>query len=352
MKRLSIDILKFLQLAFIGALFIALGCKRENPEYIAPLLEDIYGDFAILAPFTANSDTVNLVNGKPFFFNAKFNRPILWTITIRGMKSGMVNSLSNNSQEIDLSNSIWKGATNRPYGFNAEECEATLSFPSIPGLARTQRFSITAINPKPSMGIVIEDFEKGMRKTQRLINDNQESTTYLIDSIEGGKYLRYGGKDNNNSFHVAELQFDAADSVNFIDDKVFPIKSTDPNNVFFNVYVLGATGGGRLEFNFYENEKGDDFPGNQPQRDDSYTRSLDGIGNWTGWRVISIKYSDCAVGNNPRKNPNARNLPIGAGTRNPDRICRIGLKLISGRGGSRFQTIDHLTLTTGSPFTY
>jgi hypothetical protein len=339
-------------LLLIWVVFGFVACERQNPDYIAPLNADQYGDFKILGDFLPSDSVADLSSDKPFFFKARFNRPAIWTIFIRGLESGEVSSLTYNSQEINQEFSTWIGKVERPYGFRSEMCEATLSFPNSVGLFRTCRFRISAIKQKVPMGVVVADFEKGVPKTLRMVSDGMEVTERKLDSILGGKYYSFGGTDLNENFYVGECQFNATDSVSLKPNQVFKTGTNDSLNCILNFYVYGWPGGGRLECTFYENELGDQFNGYQNQMDDAWVRTFDGIGNWTGWRIISVRFADAQVLNDPRKITPMHRLRPTVGQKNADRICRIGFKLISGRGGQRFMTFDHVNFTVNQPFTY
>lgn len=297
-------------LLFVGAL---ASCKK--PEQLGPDLVGIYGPVTVTESFAVNTPTVNFANGGNVFFTAKFKNDAVWTITITGA-NGAKKIISGISKEINAENSTWIGVADILPSFAAGSVTATLSFQND---AQTESVPFTITQKRVSdleTDVLVTDFL--VTKVQNYgaipvppdkwpsdfpLTINSETSYGFPD---GNAYLTMGDPtapwQGAGSPYVDILTITPANSI--VDyGNYYPLYA-DPTKVYFNIMVYNTGTPTWLQIAFLE--------------DGVVARGIDIKPNWTGWKLVSVKYSDLI----PNSSDAASNV-------RPQKITGIQLVLLS-----------------------
>jgi hypothetical protein len=122
----------------------------------------------------------------------------------------------------------------------------------------------------------------------------------------------------------------------------FPLNS-NPNSVYFNVMVWGdgSLTNSLVLFQFEEDENGDGTF--TAASEDQYAVEIPV--NWTGWKLVSLKYSDipCLVNGQPA-------APNGDGVHNSNKIKQVNmLHLANPSSGYAKAKLDYIIFTENGP---
>lgn len=99
---------------------VIVSCKREKKDFIGPEVAIASNKFALTTPFSIQKATINFTNDSNWF-STTFNERVSWTITVRGVKSKAEKIIKGTSNEINISNSSWKGGHSGLNFFQANE---------------------------------------------------------------------------------------------------------------------------------------------------------------------------------------------------------------------------------------
>ncbi len=320
----------------ITALILLLaGCRKEQDRYDGPSLEDLNKSFALLQPFSCNKDSVYFGNGESALFTAKFNKSVHWNISIRGLASHALKIISGQGNEISAPEGLWNGATTRFPMFRNEACLATLR---IDGVSDSFSLPITIKSIKKNQGLLIADFENGLNPqwTKFVQSGANMDLNIKNDTVapQGGKYLNMAGTVSWDWLTVM-LDFPAAS----YGSPTLALNG-NPDAVYFNCLIYGVpnTNPSLMLFQFKEDENGD---GSINQNsDDQYDLQVNV--NWSGWKLISVKYSDIVTLSNGQPT-----TPKGNSKHNPDKIGKISLlHLADPKNGFANAKVDYILFTS------
>jgi hypothetical protein len=130
------------------------------------------------------------------------------------------------------------------------------------------------------------------------------------------------------------------------------VNVTDPGDLYVNMYVYGVLNQTSLQVKLYEIDDFANFPsvnpsyvyGNNQDSNDGWIYDM--TTNWTGWKLVSIPYSDFKRANDPVYGGN------GNGVKEPNKVTGMAITLTSQDAYPSGELyIDMVNLTTYGPFT-
>lgn len=347
--------------SFMIALVVSIvACKRTASD------SEFLGDRIVAAPegfeviggdFTGNPDPAYFTLGN-VTYKAVLSHEVTWKITIRGQVSGAVKEISKTSIVID---EPWNGNASNGFFFRKDEkAVAELTF--------------------LGSDLVLRDtvlIKSTIKYDQQTIN----GITYnLIDDFDGnGTPMKSPGKDLFDgdvimqSDSVLKVQGLYAFNMSGVDlskngwcggvnhTNLTELKEANrcpqtenPEELYANVYVYG-TGqpNTSIEIKLYEVDDEVKFeqinkPGGYVYEQNVNDAWLVQIPiTWTGWKLVSRKYSSFTSAKDPLAGGNGNKL------KEPNRITGMAISLLSlpDPGGSPAVYIDYVTLTEGGLFT-
>ncbi|MBO9700267.1 MAG: hypothetical protein J7604_08655 [Sporocytophaga sp.] len=330
------------------AVIFSVSCKRDkHPEnLIGPEYKNADpGFYVVNNSFTAApSDLIDFTKTQ-VGFNAQFSQEVTYFLTLRSEKGA---SVTFTDKAADLSKVKWDGGHNGLYFFNAnDKVFAELSF--LGSNVKLQD-TLTVKTPK-SYGRLVEDFEAatpghlkfpagwytfGKEASAKAVDEDKyyngvvafaANNPKTIQPPSGIKYFKVMGTDANVDFFI--------DGAGFISRLNLVTANTD--SIYFNMFVYGTgnvSDKGSIKIGEDDNGKG----GVQDLVEDElfYDFKI----NWTGWKLVSVKYSDFSF--------TAANT--GNRIREPKKAGKMGFALLSDPSGAKTSLIfDYPIFTYGKP---
>ena len=314
---------------------IISSCSKPDEFYDGPNLYDVYGDFEVYTPLEGSQINVDFESGETVYFTCELSKVVNWQLKITGSNSGAEKIITGTSRTLDEEVALWDGSTTNLPIFRVENCNVELSFltEETDTILTTSVFVTT---PKLNDGFVITDFEEGW---------NPNWSTF----VQSGTSMDFGIKLDGTAPQLARY-YNMAGIVDWdwltgmIDfnatafgETTMPL-SNNGDNLYFNVFVYGdpTYPNSRVLFRFDEDENVDGTF--DITSEDSFGYEL--IINWSGWRHVSVKYSDILSANNSS----------GGGVHNPDKLNRVSvLHLADPNSGYAHSAIDYLIFTENEP---
>ena len=341
-----------------ASIFVFSGCKRtlKDSEIIGPNYAPAPEGFNVTGnAFTASAASVDFWSSTVFFSSA-FSHNVTWTITIRGLQSGAVKTITGLSNVINASNSTWDGGASDVYFFkDGENAVATLTFL---GSTITLDDTINIIeqklyNTSTFNGVkyqLIDDFEgyngdaQDGRWFDGAFSDLGDGTVIkgatTAIKVEGDKSYRFSGTDVNSNSWLAGINTDSINSI------VNLFTETDPDKFYVNLYVYG-TGKEFSSIQVKAYEVDDYFPVNKKYNqanNDAYVADI--MIDWVGWKLVSLRYADFKRGSDPAAGGN------GNGIKEPQKVVgfALGLNSLPTFGKQVEAYVDFVIVTQGGPF--
>lgn len=312
----------------------ALSCKKQT-TFDGPSVEEIFSDFNVREPFDVSRDSVAFAAGENVNFTAKFNKIVSWKIVISGPSSRAKKIITGQSKVIDVTNSVWNGSTTIFPIFKNEMCNAQLTFD---GETDTFNVPVKIRSVKANAGLVVADFENGLNSAWNRFAQSGANMDFAVKtdtfSPQGARHLKMSGTVNWD-YLIGLIDFPARA---YGGTNSFPL-STNPNDVYFNclIYGVGNTNESLVLFQFKEDENADGVI--NANSDDQYDYQI--TVNWTGWRLVTVKYSDLVSLSNGQPT-----TPRGNSQHNPDKLGKISmLHLANPANGFASCKIDYLIFT-------
>lgn len=293
-------------LVFIGlALVFGTSCKRTltDKDFFGSPFRSASKDFFIKS-FKRNIASKNYAFqssptptrlDREFFVNAKFSEEVSWKVRIAGLTSGAERTFEGISDTINRSNLYWRGGHQGNMFFRAgEKCQIELT---ILGSDITIRDTITVFSIRPVNATfnkikqtLVDDFDGntatpfGNAYPDRADGDVFDyNTTYPFVKVQQDQSYWWKSKDNSNNTYCGGADTDP------ITTSLFgKFSQTNPDSLYVNCYIYGAGKSGTgLSILAYEQ---DQVGGYELERFNDrwiYTLPI----TWTGWKLVSIKYS-------------------------------------------------------------
>lgn len=362
MKRMF----KFSLVIILVLLVVVIACNRKKQELIGPSYVAA-PEGLVVTSFTSSSvppAAVNFVLTK-VTFNASFTGTVTWILTIVGQQSGAVYEVSGTGN--GFTNLVWGGSHTGLFFFRTgETVTATLSFygsslkESLDVKIGTKANFNTCQSgnyPKnadfetpvqvlpPSGNWASFNYPAGtiVNVDQGITGVDDDTTQFPIDR-KGNRVPAVQGK---NFYYIKGL----GDSPSFVSGLLYnkvigpdSIKTTDPNNLWFNVLIYGSGDiNAGLDIEFQEA----DVPGNNvydQTLDDAWVYHLEL--KHVGWKLFSIKYSDLSRSTNPELGGHGNNK------KEPNRLRQFAFVLLKKQNPSSPVEVffDYPIFTLGEPF--
>lgn len=295
----------------VGAIAM-FSCEKD--EVLGPDLEGIGNEPVATSEFSSSVDEVNLTDNT-IYFTQEFEKTTVWQITLQGLNSGAIKTLTSSSLSISEENSEWDGLSDSGLSFQVEDVVATLSFPYFPSVkASIDTFTITGITGSVIKSVLFSDFEVaplfnfggnppvGGGWGSDWPTTNNTNTAYPL--YDANAYLFIEGapwQANNPYVDITEMPASVGDTLS---DTYLPLYSS-PDRVYLNLAVYNTgTENTWLQVQMIEDNNGV-----------SESRGWNIRPDWIGWKNISIKYSDLIT-----------DFPT---VYNPSKVKQISLVLLS-----------------------
>ena len=318
--------------------FTFLSCRKDATKIDGPSIEELYSSFKVLANFKANKDSVDFASGATVGFSATFNKIVSWKITITGTTTKARKVFSGQSKSIDAASTVWNGTTTYFPLFAAENCIAKLT---IDGVTDTFQVPIKIKNTRViNTSLVIADYENGFNAAWVKFVQTGANMDFNIKSdtskVQGNSYLNMAGTVNWDWLiglidYPASAYSTTSNTLNL---------NANPDAVYFNCLIYGVpnTNMSKVLFQFKEDENADGvFNANN---EDEYALNIDVT--WTGWKLISIKYSDITALVNGQPV-----TPKGNSIHNPNKIGKISMLHLADKAlGAAACKIDFICFTS------
>jgi hypothetical protein len=338
----------FSQILFGLALLIFAGCKKKHseeflgPNYNAASTNLTVDNNQILAYNVVKSSgfstgspvgSVNIATNYQYY-KASFSEEVRWKLTISSWKSRGVKVFTGFGNFIDSTNAKWDGSSDNDYffGFTTvnDSVEVKLSFIGSDLIVRD---SIRIINMKNYHdthlnGIyhyLIDDGESTNIATKLssfypdaadLGGGNTGNSAYNDIKVQGDYSYRMMGTDVNNNTYLGSCN---TETLNGIPPNTFEV--TDPDQMFINLYVYG-TGKPNTTVSVIAYENDANYAAGETFEQDVNDKYIYQVGvTWTGWKLVSFRYSAF-------KKPNTGG-GLGNNQRNPERLSGMALELDS-----------------------
>ncbi len=294
--------MKKLTYLFLLASVSFLSCEKEGIE--GPNLNDLFGELNIIEEFQIVNDSASF-NTESAYFTAKFSKIVDWKISITGVSSGAQKVILGKSNEINATNSLWRGeVTTLPF-FKEENCSVLLTFPSHNDTISRSYMISTAKTYGNGSELVVSDFENGFNPN---FYDFFQSTCL--------KKIESGGAGQSDKYLVQEGTCDWDWLIGYVDyyaDHWYQqgTLNANPENVYINIMINGDStlsptneANSLFKLEFWEDENQDGYY--DLSSEDKYAVEFDV--DWNGWKMISYRYSDLILewnsGGNAIREPN------------------------------------------------
>lgn len=383
MKQLRI----ILTIVVFASVLVFTDCSRKSSN-------EILGTGKVLASSSFSYKSIVLKstgfvlfdNGTAVYMDAELSENVSWTLTIKGLSSGAIRAFSGTSIKIDSTNFMWRGESSNNSFFTVENVEFALKVDGYDSVYKEVVLLSKALDysGKIKNGIrttLVDDMEGTAGDTSLFDNaysdlDRRERDTVkfnrqfsnfgglkemdgsLSRNIQGNSCYYFSGIDYNyNTYVVGTNTY----SLTALAGKIV---STDPNDVYINTYIYGfGNKNTALNIIVYELDtlkKTDNYPirwalNYYPTNPVSPNYVYDRFNNdvwqilvpvdWTGWKLVSLKY------NQFRKHNTLGHL--GNNIFEPNKICGMALELASSPNFVTTEVrvaFDYVTITEGGPF--
>ncbi|MBC7486352.1 MAG: hypothetical protein H7282_06350 [Cytophagaceae bacterium] len=327
-------------------LVLVLIASCRNKEPLGPTLK-----VNILQPLAVSTPSVDFSTGGKVFFTAVFENSAAWTITIKG--NGATKVINGVSKEINEGNSSWIGTVDVPPSFIAGSVTAVLSF-QIDPLTNNVPFTISAKRIADKLNdVLVTDFTSSpvQNYSATPTAPGNWPSTYPLTVNTNIDYVNPDGNAYELMGDVAPWQGSGSPFVDIVTisprnsiqnyGTYYPILYTDPSQVYFNIMVYNTGTPVWLEISFFEVE------GVVANGTATPDRHLTIKPNWTGWKMVSVKYSDLI----PSNAEAAANIQ-------PQKITDIQIVLLSNVKADNpaltativRTAFDHITFTHKAPY--
>lgn len=389
-------------LILLAVALVTGSCDRTKDKYLGPKRVEARSDFQFSTPkhYMYNVDTkistefFPAVTGRitmtavptRYYLQSTFSQEVTWNLEIYQPLTGAKKIIEGTSAQLDETNALWDGTTSNNILFVAigasdptDSVFITLSF-----LGTDQTFTQRAkfrggvggatapggyeayFQAKGGMFLLIDDFDNHSiydgtneytdSRLRQEFFDAVDGTVVLENSYEHAANLNrsfhYKGTDKNKNAYVGGINTFSLESISKTNAAESRIPNVDPSDLYFNFFVYGVSNQTTLQVKVYELENTQNYQSVTPsfvydseaqKNNDAWT--YDVITNWTGWKLVSVKYSAFKRANDPNLGGN------GNGIKEPNRISGLAITLTSQDAFPSGEAyIDFVNFTTYYPF--
>lgn len=352
-------------LLFLFALAFFASCNRNvDKELFAPKTVSVSSTYSIPGSSGFKKSNANpkfyldtLDKGDSVFFRAYFGQTVEWQVKLVGQSSSAVKVFNGVSVALDSTNTKWKGTTDNQTFFRTGE--TVIAELSIRGATKTY-YDTLVIGREINYigfqgGIMVSNFnlpfsgassgayppEAG--KTFADFTYITIDQTFDFKALEGSGTVKYDGEDLENKSFIGGIYIQNPNDANTSLPVVYSIDSLiDPSKVWINLFIYGVpNSSSQIDLAVKEL---DQQPGTPVTNGDIWRFRF--VMNWTGWKLVSVRYSDFTLtadsrgGNNKREPGKFNQFQLNAGP-NPNLP-----------GGKVQFYADFMTVTFGKPFQF
>lgn len=361
---------------------ILYSCTRKKVDYLGPEYLSAPEDFSA-TNFTVTPVDFSMGN---WTITADFSARVTYYVTITGLSSGaekVYTGVGNNLTASSVGGS-WNGSHDGLYFFRSGEVvRVKLTFlrseyylEQLVTLTTARNYFAGNPNLLPVGGALNSSYETanvnpGSFPTQFAFSEALAGTSngptaerdlasnYGINAIQGQYILRFSGKSQQaDGFFIGGIQHRAPGipAAGFM----LPASWTDPSQIYLNVYVYGQGTDSKATVNLEFHESDASNPSNSPTKKECGGNTVGAFGhdpctddgwvsavpvNFTGWRLISVKYSDCT------RSVSVPNGGSGDGVQEPTRLARIQVGVVATPAFATANVLfDYPTVSYGAPF--
>jgi hypothetical protein len=321
------------KLLFIVLIIASASCQRKE-EVLGPSLDELYGEFSILEPFTVSGSPVDFAQGEEAEFNCRFSKTVDWEIEIIGQTSGAVKVISGKTKVIDQETGIWNGTTTYLPMFKVENCMAIVKVQDE-NYADTIYLSVQ--DTRVNEGFLLSDFENGINPDwDFFIQSGADMKFYIVESDSAAQALNYyvmGGAVNWD-YLIGYIDMPAS----AYQEDTYPL-SDNPTQVYFNTFLYkpNPINNEIVLWQFWEDDNLDGVF--EQATEDMYSLELTGLDN--GWQTISVRYDEI-----PSLFNGAPSTPAGNGIHEPNKIINTRLLFLANPATGFSETwVDYIIFT-------
>ncbi|HXA01923.1 MAG TPA: hypothetical protein VNW99_08045 [Cytophagaceae bacterium] len=360
----------FLKALIVLSIFVFSDCKRstKNDNFFGPAYRVAPANFSVAGnSFTPNKGSnpvagVNFNTPDSISFHATFSDSVSWTITLTQATTGAMKVITGLSKSIDQTNAVWNCSSSNIYFFRrsfttgSDPVKAVISFlgSDITLSTTVYIYNVFIYNGKTINGVkytLLDDFDGGGVSTYALTGsvypDPGDANVVLgfdsVNKVESGpstgNSYRMKGTDSNNNSYLGGMNTITLDALSGI------VAVTDPNDLYINLYIYGSgKANSALEVKVYELDtvRGGTYT---QYNNDGWINDI--IIDWTGWKLVSLKYSNFQRARDPLFGG------AGNGIKQPDKLCGMAVSLLSQPvvGADVDLNFDYVILSQHGPFT-
>ncbi len=340
--------------SFIGALLIGvalIGCKKPE-HFIGKEYKEASPNLSV-AYFESDLDEVDFAKDSIAFIG-EFSEKVSWYINLKGLSSGAIRTLEGLSEVIDPSVTKWGGdhePSNLRFFQKGEKVVAELSFMNS---SVVERDTFTIKTTKKFQGTeLFLGFENAFsyyswgnnylffNETAPLTNSANPMVFKMETSrfVQGKQALSISGADNDNTYFIGGARTFIPDGLR----RFFVFESNNPDSVYFNAYIYGDPRYPNTRMAIGISEDDNQNGTFEPTTEDVWEYAVKI--NWTGWRLLSMKYSDFST------SVSRENGGSGNKKRELDRVKQITFNVLGDPAGSAAgYLIDYPIITYGGSF--
>jgi hypothetical protein len=390
--------MKIKNISLLGAITVIIftaSCTKK--EQLGPEIKSATKDFKFVQELTVTKTEFKDLTDKPDF-EAKFNEEVSWKLRLIGLvqegdklvPSGAEQIFTGLSDGFDGNTIDWDARSNNIqfFRFNqkvATELTITGKQEKFYGDTFTLKYSIPYHNVVYNgvKHIIIDGFENQGIPLFQLdnlakgkspdANDSQiEFDRVQIRPINGFSCFKMKGSDDNrNSWSgdiYSEFSYNFYRNVKKVESLLID-SGIEPNDLYFNLFIYGngsASAGVQIKVLEIDSKKGGSTE-NIKNRQDLMNYAMAGIPdptnkydktendgwiynvavNWTGWKLVSIPYSEFKSAPDPNAGGN------GDRKKESWRICGASLSLLSEPAGNLNEVyLDLFTITQKGKFQF
>lgn len=336
----------FSPLLFVLVLMVFSGCKKSGdplgPQYggapadfsVTGNTFDAFNGIKATGGVLATTPTSVTIETRFQFYKATFSHKVGWKLTISSQYSNAVKTFSGFSDFLDSSNTKWYGESDNDYFFGfkskADTVDIKLTFTGST-LVYTKKMVVNGIKKyhnvttKGVYHYLIDDFEASNPLTSFSPfypdqddqgGGNTGNNAYSDIKNQGDYSYRMLGYDVNNNTYIGSCN---TPTLNDILPNTFHV--TDPEKMFVNLYIYG-TGKPNTTVSVLAYENDAQHPSGVALNQSINDKYIYQIGvTWTGWKLVSFKYSSFRRPNTGAGRGNNR--------LNPERLSGMALEMDS-----------------------
>lgn len=383
----------------LTSLTIFFSCKTKKDKILGQQSFYASENFKVVKGITVNKKQITFSKDAPvpikswlttedsIVFEGEYNEKVTTKITIRGMESGAVRTLSIDAKELNINNASWRGEHERFDFFRKEKVLVSyevLGFGEVkstdtieilgPQLYRSGRnFALPAWSFENRNGYDQPQNQSSYFQPYGRYEGDVDTIDYRaheivdINTPNGKTAIRMESiVRERNGFLGVGYTFTSStyrqNDYTSVQRYKYFIKESNPDEVFFNIYVYSPVSrpATRLVAVIAETDLESDFPSFDvdgpavlgaflrkdatPQRLEHDRKLLNITMNFTGWKLFSFRYSDIPFATNKFYGGNGNKI------NEPQSVSLIDFNLEADFPGRHYAYVDFPIITYGGPF--